>query len=635
MNEHASRAATHDAARVARLRAAMRDAGVDACIVPSSDPHLSEYPPLHWQARAWLSGFTGSVGTLVVTASFAGVWVDSRYWVQAEAELDGTGVELMKLLPGSPAAHVDWLVAHLAPGAVLAVDGRVLALAAADALAAALTARGIALRTDLDLPAAVWTDRPPLPVQAVFEHGAPFAPLARADKLAAVRRAMAGHSADQHLLSTLDDIAWLFNLRGADVNYNPVFVAHALVGPERATLFVDAEKVPAPVRRALAADGVDLAAYATVPAALAALPPGTRLLVDPRRMTHGLVGALHARGNGDGGQRAAGQGDGEHGGVADGPPTLVQAPNPSTLAKACKTAAEIANVRETMEQDGAALCEFFVWLEAQLAAGAPDLTELSVDTQLHATRARRPNFVSESFGTIAGFNANGAMPHYRATREAHAAITGDGLLLIDSGGQYLGGTTDITRVVPVGTPSLAQKHDFTTVLQGMIALSAARFPRGIRSPMLDAIARAPLWAQGLDYGHGTGHGVGYFLNVHEGPQVISHHAPPDAVTAMEEGMITSIEPGVYRAGQWGVRIENLVVNRRVADAGGDAGDFGEFLDFETLTLCPIDTRCIVAERLTPHERQWLNAYHATVRARLSRWVEGEARVWLEARTQPL
>ncbi|MGI4983015.1 MAG: aminopeptidase family protein P, partial [Janthinobacterium lividum] len=492
------------------------------------------------------------------------------------------------------------------------------------ALAAALAARDIALRTDLDLPGVVWTDRPPLPAQALFEHVAPFAPLPRADKLAAVRREMARHAADRHLLSTLDDIAWLFNLRGADVSYNPVFVAHALVGPERATLFVDAEKVPAPVRQALADDGVDLAPYTAVPAALAALPPGTHLLVDPRRMTHGLVGALRQPG---------GRSEGGGKGGDDAPTALVEAPNPSTLAKACKTAAETANVRDTMEQDGAALCEFFVWLEAQLAAGAPDLTELSVDTQLHFARARRPHFVSDSFGTIAGFNANGAMPHYRATPEAHAVIAGDGLLLIDSGGQYLGGTTDITRVVPVGVPSLAQKHDFTTVLQGMIALSAARFPRGIRSPMLDAIARAPLWARGLDYGHGTGHGVGYFLNVHEGPQVISHHAPPDALTAMAEGMITSIEPGVYRPGQWGIRIENLVINRRVADAG--TGEFGDFLDFETLTLCPIDTRCIVVERLTPQERQWLNAYHATVRARLARWVDGDARVWLETRTQPL
>ncbi|MGI4862081.1 MAG: aminopeptidase P family protein [Janthinobacterium lividum] len=630
MNEHASRASAHDVTRLARLREAMQEAGVDACVVPSSDPHLSEYPPLHWQARAWLSGFTGSVGTLVVTASFAGLWVDSRYWVQAEAELRGTGIALMKLLPGSAAPHVDWLVDHLAPGAVLAVDGHVLGLAAADALAVALAARGIALRTDLDLPGVVWTDRPPLPVQPLFEHVAPFAPLARADKLAAVRREMARHTADQHLLSTLDDIAWLFNLRGADVNYNPVFVAHALVGLERATLFIAAEKVPAPLRQALAADGVDLADYAAVPAALAALPPGTRLLVDPRRMTHGLVGALRQRA-GTGKDEAKNEVTDTDGSAAL--VTIVEAPNPSTLAKACKTAAETANVRETMEQDGAALCEFFVWLEAQLAAGAPDLTELSVDTQLHAARARRPHFVSDSFGTIAGFNANGAMPHYRATPDAHAAIAGDGLLLIDSGGQYLGGTTDITRVVPVGTPSLAQKHDFTTVLQGMIALSAARFPRGIRSPMLDAIARAPLWAQGLDYGHGTGHGVGYFLNVHEGPQVISHHAPPDALTAMEAGMITSIEPGVYRPGQWGIRIENLVINRSITAPG--TGDFGDFLDFETLTLCPIDTRCIVVERLTPQERQWLNAYHATVRARLAQWVEGDARAWLEVRTQPL
>jgi Xaa-Pro aminopeptidase len=309
----------------------------------------------------------------------------------------------------------------------------------------------------------------------------------------------------------------------------------------------------------------------------------------------------------------------------------VEAVNPTTFAKSRKLEAEAGHVRAAMEQDGAALCEFFAWLESTLAdANREPLDEVAIDEHITAARARRPGFVSPSFATIAGFNANGAIMHYRASEQSCAVIEGDGLLLIDSGGQYLGGTTDITRVVPVGTPSAAQKRDFTLVLKGMMALSSARFPRGTRSPMLDALARAPIWAAGIDYGHGTGHGVGYFLNVHEGPQSISPSTPPDAHTAMEPGMITSVEPGIYRPGHWGIRIENLVLNRVV-----DTTEFGEYLGFETLTLCPIDTRCLDLSLLRADEAAWLNDYHATVRARLSPYVNGAAREWLEQRTRAI
>ncbi|WP_126227082.1 aminopeptidase P family protein [Burkholderia ambifaria] len=592
-------------ARLALLRGAMVREDLAAYLVPSADPHLSEYLPERWQARRWLSGFTGSVGTLVVTADFAGLWVDSRYWVQAEAELAGTGVQLMKMTGGQQSApHVDWLAQNVPGGATVGVDGAVLGVTAARALTAALSARGIALRTDLDLLDAIWPERPGLPGDAVFEHLAPQADTTRASKLAEVRRAMHAQGAQWHFVSTLDDLAWLFNLRGADVNFNPVFVAHALIGADRATLFVADGKVSPALAASLARDGVEVRAYDAVRASLAALPDGATLLIDPRRVTFGTLEAVPA-------------------GVK-----LIEAVNPSTFAKSRKTSAEIEHVRVTMEHDGAALAEFFAWFEQ--AVNRETITELTIDEQLTAARARRPGYVSPSFATIAGFNANGAMPHYRATPESHATIAGDGLLLVDSGGQYTTGTTDITRVVPVGTLSDLQRRDFTIVLRSMMALSRARFPRGIRSPMLDAIARAPMWAAGLDYGHGTGHGVGYFLNVHEGPQVISHYAPAEPHTAMEEGMITSIEPGVYRPGKWGIRIENLVVNR----AGGQT-EFGDFLAFETLTLCPIDTRCVLVEMLHEEERAWLNAYHATVRERVGRHVSGDAKAWLDARTQPI
>lgn len=592
-------------ARLALLRGAMVREDLAAYLVPSADPHLSEYLPERWQARRWLSGFTGSVGTLVVTADFAGLWVDSRYWVQAEAELAGTGVQLMKMTGGQQSApHVDWLAQNVPAGATVGVDGAVLGVAAARALTAALSARGITLRTDLDLLDAIWPERPALPADPVFEHVAPQADTTRASKLADVRRAMQAQGAQWHFVSTLDDLAWLFNLRGADVSFNPVFVAHAMIGIDSATLFVADGKVSPALAASLAQDAVDVRPYGDARAALAALPDGATLLVDPRRVTFGTLEAVPA-------------------GVK-----RVEAVNPSTFAKSRKTPAEIAHVRVTMEHDGAALAEFFAWFEQ--AVNRDTITELTIDEQLTAARARRPGYVSPSFATIAGFNANGAMPHYRATPASHATIAGDGLLLVDSGGQYLTGTTDITRVVPVGTVSDLQRRDFTIVLKSMMALSRARFPRGIRSPMLDAIARAPMWAAGLDYGHGTGHGVGYFLNVHEGPQVISHYAPAEPYTAMEEGMITSIEPGVYRPGQWGVRIENLVVNR----AAGQT-EFGDFLAFETLTLCPIDTRCVLIEMLHEEERAWLNAYHATVRERVGRHVSGDAKAWLDARTQPV
>jgi Xaa-Pro aminopeptidase len=485
------------------------------------------------------------------------------------------------------------------------VDGAVLGLSTARLLVQAVESAKAVLRTDVDILSDIWPERPALPEAPIYEHLAPYAVTSRAEKLAALRGAMQAQGAQWHCISTLDDLAYLFNLRGADVNYNPVFLAHALIGMQRATLFVPDGKVSPALRAVLAADGIDLAPYAQAASAMAALPKDATLLLDPRRMTFGL-----------------------HQAIAPGV-RIIEAFNPTTFAKSRKLEAEAAFVRQAMEQDGAALCEFFVWLEAALAR-SERITELDIDTQICAARARRPGFVSPSFSTIAGFNANGAIPHYHATAAAHATISGNGLLLIDSGGQYLGGTTDITRVVPIGELHAEHKRDFTLVLKGTMALSATRFPRGTKSPMLDAIARAPIWQAGVEYGHGTGHGVGYFLNVHEGPQVISATAMPEAHTAMEPGMITSIEPGIYRPGQWGVRIENLVMN-----TAPETTEFGEFLRFETLTLCPIDTRCIDRDLLRADEIAWLNDYHATVCARLTPHVSGDALAWLLLRTRPI
>ncbi len=590
-------------ARIGRLRAAMKEAGLDAYVVLSADPHLSEYLPDRWAFREWLSGFGGSAGTLVVTASFAGLWTDSRYWVQAQGDLDGTGIALMRAghpdVPGVSA----WLAQNLQRGQTVGVDGHTLALATHAQWLQAFEAPGLALDTRHDLADAIWRDRPPAPRAPVAEHLPPHACRARRDNLAEVRQAMAGHGADWHWLSALDDIAWLLNLRGSDVDYNPVFLAHLLLGRDEARLFIAQGKLDAGLSGRLAQDGVVVCDYTDAGAALAALPRPSTLLVDPARVTHGAL--------------EAGEGL-----------TRVEAINPSQLLKSRKTEQELQNVRQAMEQDGAALCEFFAWFEQAQPAGG--MTELAVDEYLTAARARRPGFVCPSFGTIAAFNANAAMPHYHATQAAHATIEGDGLLLIDSGGQYLGGTTDITRMVAVGHPTDEQRKDCAAVLKGMIALSRLVFPEGISAGALDAVARAPIWATGADYGHGTGHGVGYFMNVHEGPQSISHRSANLPNTAMRAGMITSNEPGLYRDGKWGVRIENLVAARIERET-----EFGQFLAFETLTLCPIDTRCIETSLLTDAERAWLNAYHAEVRKRLEPLLEGNALRWLSERTAPI
>ena len=593
--------------RIEAVRQALARHGAHALLVPSADPHLSEYLSGRWQAREWLSGFDGSMATLVISLDQAVLFADSRFWQQAETQLLGSGITLVKIPTGAATHHVAWLASQTPPGQTVCVDGQVLGLAAAQMLGAALAAAGRLLRTDIDLLDEVWPARPGLPDAPVYAHAAPHAPETCAARLARVREAIARQACSHHFVSTVDDIAWITNLRGADVDYNPVFLAHLLIDATRATLFVGVGKVAPALAAELATPGLTLADYAAAAPALAALPAGSSLLLDPRRITLGFRQQV--------------------------PDTVrvVEAINPSTLFKSRKGDAEAAFVRQAMAEDGAAMCHFYAWFEAALARGER-ISELTIDDKLSAERAKRPGFVGLSFSTIAGFNANGALPHYRATPASHAWLDGDGLLLIDSGGQYLGGTTDITRVWPVGSTSAAQRRDYTLVLKGMMNLARARFPRGTLSPFLDTLARAPLWAEGLDFGHGTGHGVGYFLNVHEGPQTISR-AMPDANMAMEPGMITSDEPGVYRPGQWGVRIENLLLTVPVDTP--EAGQFGEMLAFETLTLCPIDARCIDRSLLRSDEIAWLNDYHATVRQRLAPLVDGAALDWLLRRSEAI
>lgn len=587
------------------LRQAMQVAGVQACLIPSADPHLSEYLPESWQVRRWLTGFTGSVGTVVVTAEFAGVWVDSRYWVQAELDLAGSGFELMKIGAVGDLAHTHWLAADLKPGDTLAVDGRALSWSGSQALESLLTSRQVHIETGLDLISGIWHDRPPLSTAPVYDFDLTYAGLSRSQKLAAVRREMQQYHAAWHVISTLDDVAWLLNLRGQDVDFNPVFMAHVLISDQTAQIFIDINKVGPSLHAELKKDGFEVLPYEAAQNALAHLSVNDAILFDPMRMTVALINACPAQ--------------------------RVMAVNPTTLMKSRKTKHELNHVRHAMRHDGLALCEFFAWLEKAIENRAIEpLTELMLDTKLFQYRSKQPGYVSRSFATIAAFNANGAMPHYRATQSSYANIEGDGLLLLDSGAQYLGGTTDITRMIPVGQLSDLQRADCTAVLRGMIALSQLTFPEGVASPLIDAIARAPLWASLTEYGHGTGHGVGYFLNVHEGPQVISYRAGVTPQTAMHVGMITSNEPGLYRPNQWGVRIENLICCQEAGES-----EFGRFLSFETLTVCPIDSRCLDLHALRPDELAWLNQYHHWVRSKLAPDLSGAPLDWLLGKTEPV
>lgn len=590
--------------RLQLLRQAMVSHGVDACLIPSSDPHLSEYLPAHWLIRPWLTGFSGSVGTIVVTAEQAGLWVDSRYWVQAQKELEGSGFALERIDSVADPAHVKWLDRYLSRPGVLAVDGRTLSVSAYESLRDALD-ESISIRLDLDLPGQIWAERPALPDNPVYELEPAVACRSRAEKLDSVRQAMLVRHASHHLVSTLDDIAWILNLRGSDVSYNPVFVAHLLITQNGASLFVEPGKIHADLQASLHQDGVVLVEYGRVTDSLEALEPTDWLMFDPRRTVCALVSVSRAH--------------------------EVRASNPSTLLKACKSEQELSNWREVMRRDGAALCEFFAWLDDAIRNRHDSpLDECLLDQKLTACRALQPGFVSRSFATIAAFGANAAMPHYRATEQSHAVLEGDGLLLIDSGGQYQGGTTDITRMVPVGDVSEQERLDCTLVLSAMIAMSRLRFPKGIAAPLIDAVARAPLWERLADYGHGTGHGVGYFLNVHEGPQVLSYRAVQHPDMGLLPGMVTSNEPGLYRPGKWGVRIENLTCCRIAGES-----PFGTFLEFETLTLCPIDTRCLEVTLLRTDEVQWLNEYHRIVREQLAPLLSGPALQWMLDRTMPL
>ncbi|MEN4915154.1 aminopeptidase P family protein [Acinetobacter pittii] len=592
--------------KLEKLRELMRYQHVDALIVMSADPHMSEYLPDYWKARQWLSGFSGSVGTLVVNQNFAGLWADGRYWVQAEQQLIGTGFELQKLTSDESSTHLAWIEKNLQPESVIAVNGHSLSIQQFKAIEHTARINNYKLETQQDLVGEIWLNRPELPSKKIHLMPEGLNALSRKEKIQAIRETLASKNIASHFISSLDDIAWILNARGQDVEYNPVFLSHLYISAKQSILFIDAEKVDVSIQQALAADGIEIRNYEDTAKFLANISDPS-VLLDPAK-----VSIFHEQAIAKDIQ-------------------VVYDINPSTLFKSRKHESEIAHIRHAMVKDGVALCHFFHWLEKALHHGE-SISELTIDEKITAFRAQQDGFIGPSFSTIAGFNTNGALPHYRATEEHYSFIEGDGLLLIDSGGQYVDGTTDITRVVPVGTPIGQQKRDYTLVLKCHIALAKTIYPEGLAAPLLDSICRNTLWQHGLDYRHGTGHGVGFALNVHEGPQVLSYYAPIHAYSKLREGMILSNEPGLYHEGQYGIRIENLVANRLHS---GFEKTYGDFLEFETLTLCPIHLDCIVVDLLTNEEKDWLNDYHQTVQERLAEHLSGDVLDWLIYNTRKI
>ncbi|EAH5879814.1 aminopeptidase P family protein [Campylobacter upsaliensis] len=589
------------AKRVGKLREAMQEKGLDAYLVVSADPHLSEYLSDYYKVKDYLSGFQGSVGTLVFTQKEAYLWVDGRYWLQAQKQLEGSGVVLQK--QDKENTFQNWLKKNLKQGQILGSDFAVLNLALKKEL------EGFCTLKHCDLIALMWSDRPSLPKAQIYAHEKAYCALSAKEKIALVRQKMCELGAENHLISSLDDIAYLTNLRGADVEYNPVFLSHLLIKQNETLLFVDEGKISGALKEELESEGILIYAYESVIEELKRLE-NTTLLIESAKMTALLVEALNSS------------------------VKLIEEINPSTHLKAVKGAREISHIEDAMIEDGVALCRFFAWLEEALEQ-KQKINEVDIDTRITEFRAKSPFYISNSFATIAAFKGNGAFPHYKAEKQNCLDIEGDGFLLIDSGGQYKNGTTDITRVVPVGVLCEEQIHDYTLVLKAHIAISRAIFPKNIAMPLLDAITRQPLWEEQLDYIHGTGHGVGYFLNVHEGPQVLSYFAPVLEKTRAKEGMLSSIEPGIYKAGKWGVRLENLVVNTKVENPKNSA--YGEFLYFKPVTLCPFELSCIDVNLLDEKEKRWLNAYHQKVRDKLSPRLKDEPKAlkWLEARVRAI
>lgn len=587
--------------RLAKLREIMRRQGFSATIIPQSDPHMSEYLSSHWQARRFLTGFTGSAGDLVVTLDEALLWTDSRYFLQAAEQIADTEIKLMKDgLPDTPSIS-KWLTSNLREGERVGINGMVFSAASKEELEMNLEAFGIALDASFDPIDEVWTERPTLPEAPIFIHDIKYAGEGAKEKCARILAEVKEQKAYGVFISALDEIAWLLNIRSNDVKYNPVATAFLYLAPVGSTLLIDPIKVDSDTKAYLKSIDIATVPYSSVAEFIKALPADEKILVDKNRTSAGIIDLL--------GQRC------------------VMSASVVAMPKACKNPTQLEGVRAAMQRDGVAMVKSLYEIQRRVKAGIPT-TEMDVDDILRENRAKSPLFFDESFGTIAGYEAHGAIVHYEADENSNATLHPRGLLLIDSGAQYLDGTTDITRTIALSeNPTAEEKRDFTLVMKGHIALGSAIFPEGTAGTQLDALARQFLWKEGISYLHGTGHGVGHFLNVHEGPQSIRLNYVPAPLTP---GMITSNEPGLYREGVHGIRCENLVLTTEAMST-----EFGRFYKFETLTLCPFDLSLFDTGLMTNQEIEWLNEYHARVRAKLSPDLEGEPLNWLIKNTEPL
>ena len=580
--------------RIAALRAHIAQEQIQAFIIPSTDPHLSEYVAPHWQSREWISGFTGSAGTVVVTAKDAGLWTDSRYFLQAARQLEGTCITLYKeMLPETPNIP-EFLSAHLQEGDCVGIDGKMFSAEEVEHLQKELKKSGIRIKSIADPMQLLWTDRPAMPLAPAFVYDTKYAGMSFTEKLPAVRQAMEAAGADSLLLSALDEIAWLLNIRGNDVHCNPVVVSYLLIEKDKVNYFVQPQKVTPELAEYFSANGISVHPYEEIGDYLNSFNAHS-ILMNPAKTNYAIYSAIRPG------------------------CLIINGASPVALLKAIRNKQEIAGIHAAMQRDGVALVKFLKWLDEAVPAGKE--TEISVDKKLHTFRAAQPLYMGESFDTIAGYKEHGAIVHYEATPETDVTLKPEGFLLLDSGAQYLDGTTDITRTIALGPLTEEEKTDYTLILKGHIALAMAVFPEGTRGAQLDVLARMPIWKERMNYLHGTGHGVGHFLNVHEGPQRIRMNENP---VALQPGMVTSNEPGVYKAGSHGIRTENLVLTVPAGE-----GMFGKYLKFETLTLCPICRKGIIKELLTAEEIGWLNDYHRTVYEKLSPDLNNDEKEWLK------
>lgn len=586
--------------RIHALRMTFRPNNIKAFIIPSTDPHLSEYVAPYWMSREWISGFTGSAGTAVILMDKAGLWTDSRYFLQAEKELEGSGITLYKeMLPETPSI-TKFLCQNLKPGESVSIDGKMFSVQQVEQMKEDLAPYQLQVNLFGDPLKNIWKDRPSMPDAPAFIYDVKYAGKSCGEKVAAIRTELKEKGIFALFLSSLDEIAWTLNLRGSDVHCNPVIVSYLLVTQDEVVYFISPEKITQEVNEYLQEQQVSLRKYDEAESFLNSFT-GENILIDPKKTNYAIYSAINPACK------------------------VVRGESPVTLLKAIRNEQEIAGIHHAMQRDGVALVKFLKWLEASVLSGKE--TELSVDRKLHEFRAAQPLYMGESFDTIAGYKEHGAIVHYSATKESDVTLQSKGFLLLDSGAQYLDGTTDITRTIALGELTEEEKTDYTLILKGHIALAMAKFPAGTRGAQLDVLARMPIWSHGMNFLHGTGHGVGHFLSVHEGPQSIRMNENP---IVLQPGMVTSNEPGVYKAGSHGIRTENLTLVCKDKE-----GMFGEYFKFETITLCPICKKGIIKEMLTAEEVKWFNDYHQTVYKKLSPSLNEEEKKWLLEATKAI